>query len=305
VGIVRRHYWEASSSTIQNHSTTRTTHSFLYIDLTQPQVTSRLVHDPYSGLSPLSHPSHCLYSGRPASMSSIPDILSGVDLIPHLDSPASMTPSPRPGSPTQPGLGLGPGPHRSKTAPPPGPPPPPDFPSPVHAPLISSDASSPTQGDAAPTVPPPRTGALAANTASTSVSTSTSTPASASRPQVSPKHNPSALRRSSSSLSSSSNPGTGGSREKKRLRFTPVHHGEPESSSAAPSNENSDEDVFFPGQGYSLAERGEWRGHGHGHGRGHGGEYEGGKCRSGTRGIPRDQVDYLRSDPGTPNISET
>jgi hypothetical protein len=190
VGIVRRHYWEASSSTIQNHSTTRTTHSFLYIDLTQPQVTSRLVHDPYSGLSPLSHPSHCLYSGRPASMSSIPDILSGVDLIPHLDSPASMTPSPRPGSPTQPGLGLGPGPHRSKTAPPPGPPPPPDFPSPVHAPLISSDASSPTQGDAAPTVPPPRTGALAANTASTSVSTSTSTPASASRPQVSPKHNP-------------------------------------------------------------------------------------------------------------------
>jgi hypothetical protein len=139
VGIVRRHYWEASSSTIQNHSTTRTTHSFLYIDLTQPQVTSRLVHDPYSGLSPLSHPSHCLYSGRPASMSSIPDILSGVDLIPHLDSPASMTPSPRPGSPTQPGLGLGPGPHRSKTAPPPGPPPPPDFPSPVHAPLMSSD----------------------------------------------------------------------------------------------------------------------------------------------------------------------
>jgi hypothetical protein len=233
-------------------------------------------------------------------MSSIPDILSGVDLIPHLDSPASMTPSPRPGSPTQHGIGAGP--HRSKTAPPPGPPPPPDFSSPVHAPLISSDASWATRGDAAPTVPPPRTSPLPTTTASTSTSTSVST--SASRPHVSPpKHNPSAIRRSSSSLSSSSNP-AGGSREKKRLRFTPVHrHDEPESSSAPPSNENSDEDVFFPGQGYSLAERGEWRGHGHGHG--HGGEHERGKGRSGTKGIPRDQVDYLRSDPGTPNISET
>jgi hypothetical protein len=57
----------------------------------------------------------------------------------------------------------------------------------------------------------------------------------------------------------------------------------------------SDEDVFFPGsagksgrEGYHVAE-----------------QVEGSRGSRGKRGIPRDQADYLRSDPGTPNLSET
>ena len=43
-------------------------------------------------------------------------------------------------------------------------------------------------------------------------------------------------------------------------------------------------DVFFPGASLQHAEEGRGRG---------------------IKGIPRDQVDWLRSDPGTPNLQET
>lgn len=83
-----------------------------------------------------------------------------------------------------------------------------------------------------------------------------------------------ALRRTSSNISS----GSGPSREKKRLRFTQIP-----ASGEQRSGEGSDEDaVFFPGSRESDAEEG----------------------RAGKRRIPRDQ-EYLRSDPGTPNLIET
>jgi len=120
-------------------------------------------------------------------------------------------------------------------------------------------------------IPPPRAAAI-------SIAIDASVPPSApSSKPVTPVHQPSALRRISSSLSNDSVPT---SRERKRLRFTPFTNAE-----AGPSGLDVDVgDVFFPGASLDQAEEGRSRG---------------------RKGIPRDQVDWLRSDPGTPNLQET
>ncbi|ORY24308.1 hypothetical protein BCR39DRAFT_547390 [Naematelia encephala] len=85
---------------------------------------------------------------------------------------------------------------------------------------------------------------------------------------------PSALRRTSSTLSHSSN-----GKDRKKLRFTPLT-----AAVAGPSGTSHEGDVFFPGHDLNSVEEGRGRGH---------------------KGIPKDQADYLRSDPGTPNLLET
>ena len=175
------------------------------------------------------------------------------DLIPHLSSPLAMSSSPLPSPPLSPKPSSSH--HRSKTAP---------------APLDHIDLKTiPTSSshEPQPSTPSPR---------------SPETPMSPGQaPGVSttPAHPSSALRRTSSSLSANSTPG---SREKKRLRFTPVPVSQAE---AGPSGLGIDVgEVFFPGGSVVHAEEGRGRG---------------------RKGVPRDQADYLRSDPGTPNLSET
>ena len=85
-----------------------------------------------------------------------------------------------------------------------------------------------------------------------------------------------ALRRTSSALSTGSSSGQT-AREKKRLRFTPMVSG------SAGSAEDGDGAYIDPQ------------------------DLEDGLGRRSIKGkgVPRDQVDYLKSDPGTPNLSET
>jgi hypothetical protein len=91
----------------------------------------------------------------------------------------------------------------------------------------------------------------------------------------SPPQVASSIRRSSSTLSSGSS--GHGSRDRKRLRFTPLPNAQ-----AGPST-ISTVDVFFPGDSLSRVEEG----------------------RRGKNNARRDQEDYLKSDPGTPNLQET
>ena len=186
-------------------------------------------------------------------MSSPPDSSSEAELIQNPMSPISTDSSPHPSSPPSPGS---PSLHRSKTAPPP---------------LPYGASSIPFLGEPFTSIPPPRTAATPAANAFPPAPDSPSQ-------QNTPQHQPSALRRSSSSLSSGSVPG---SREKKRLRFTPVTAAAAELDSSG-LGEDVD-DVFFRGASLEHAEEGRGRG---------------------RKGMPRDQ-DWLRSDPGTPNILET
>ena len=142
-------------------------------------------------------------------------------------------------------------PHRSETAPPP-----------LARPMSDH---SPT-----PTVPPPQPTPLGQN--------ELSPPSSGA---VTPSAYPSALRRTPSSLSSGEG-STPGSREKKRLRFTPL----PEAGPSSLGLTDRDGDVFHPDASTSRLE-------------------EGMGVVRGRKGVPRDQAYYLRSDPGTPNLSET
>jgi hypothetical protein len=90
---------------------------------------------------------------------------------------------------------------------------------------------------------------------------------------------PSALRRSNSSTSSGSTAEVPASKEKekKRLRFTAIH----DHHSALGLDTGDRKEFYYPGTP-SLMEEGGIR-----------------------RGLPKDQADYLKSDPGTPNIQET
>lgn len=95
---------------------------------------------------------------------------------------------------------------------------------------------------------------------------------------------PPAMRRTSSSLSAGSSSGPG-SRDKKRLRFTPLVRSNAE---AGPSGTHSEDDVIFPGDSYDQAEEGRM-----------------GRRRVRGKGVPKDQAGYLMSEPGTPNLQET
>jgi hypothetical protein len=88
-----------------------------------------------------------------------------------------------------------------------------------------------------------------------------------------PTDDPLALRRTTSAMSAGSS-SSRGSREKKRLRFTPVANEQGlEMNSLAGNMDDAEE-----GHGRRLVK---------------------------GKGVARDQVDYLKSDPGTPNLSET
>ena len=91
---------------------------------------------------------------------------------------------------------------------------------------------------------------------------------------VTPASHPSALRRT---LSSSSNEGPTSSKEKRRLRFTPLI-----GSSSGGLGLSGTEDFVYPGGPSDMEE---------------------GRITKGS--VPKDQADYLVSIPGTPNISET
>ncbi|WWC70734.1 uncharacterized protein I206_104685 [Kwoniella pini CBS 10737] len=186
-------------------------------------------------------------------MSSPPNLFSSLDLIPGLNSPATIA-SPQPTPLNSPPLSTHH--HRSKTAPPPN-----YSPSPHH--LHQSKAS------------PLETSTAVDAHEEEQTSSNESSPTSSS-------NHTSCLRRTPSTLSTGPTGSTNGnSREKKRLRFTSLDHSP--SQYAGPSRSAAG-DIIFPGR--SLE--------------------EGSPIQSkGTRGIPKDQVDYLRSDPGTPNLSET
>lgn len=98
-----------------------------------------------------------------------------------------------------------------------------------------------------------------------------------------------ALRRSSSHLSTGSSGSASGSggKEKKRLRFTPIIN----SSDGVPRRGARD---GYVSDGTSSASDDEY--HSVEEGRSHRG--------AGIRSVPKDQA-YLKSDPGTPNLSET
>ncbi|WVF69152.1 hypothetical protein IAT40_003927 [Kwoniella sp. CBS 6097] len=179
------------------------------------------------------------------------DLLSGMDLIPGLNSPASIL-SPQPSAPSSPPIPNHYSHQRSKTAPPPQ--------------LASSPSSStsPLRSNV-----PLKVHETPNNRISYPPSSTESSPAHAS-----------CLRRTSSSLSTGSSRGSANSHEhrsKKRLRFTPLSS----ANNAEPGPSRRAGEVVFPGR--ALED----------------GQY------TGTRGIPKDQVDYLMSDPGTPNLSET
>ena len=82
-----------------------------------------------------------------------------------------------------------------------------------------------------------------------------------------------------------SNESTSGPRDKKRLRFTTL------ADTPTPKINNAlglrDPILVYPSTSFQALEEG----------KAHWGR--------GSRGVPRDQLDYLRSDPGTPNLSET
>lgn len=84
---------------------------------------------------------------------------------------------------------------------------------------------------------------------------------------------PSALRRTASSSSAD-----GGQRDRKRLRFTQLPHGE---SGGLGLDTNDDEQVYYPGKASDSEER----------------------IAGSGRNLSRES--HLRSDPGTPNLSET
>ncbi|WVQ96654.1 hypothetical protein IAU59_003760 [Kwoniella sp. CBS 9459] len=182
-------------------------------------------------------------------MSSPPDLLSGADLIPGLNSPASIV-SPGPSAPSSPPIPNHYSHQRSKTAPPP------------------TVATSPSTSPSRHVAPGKSIGTPNNDTYDTSSSDT-------SPPQVS-----SCLRRTSSSLSTGSHASASshGHRQKKRLRFTPLS---PANAEPGPSTSKRGGNAAFPGR---AVEEGQY---------------------TGTKGIPRDQVDYLMSDPGTPNLSET
>ncbi|RXK37633.1 hypothetical protein M231_05109 [Tremella mesenterica] len=93
----------------------------------------------------------------------------------------------------------------------------------------------------------------------------------------------SAMRRTSSSLSSdSTSKDKERDREKKRLRFTAI--------------ETSDNVLGISGDKGLVKSPGEME---------EGRKLDDGMRGGGWRGVPKDQRDYLRSDPGTPNLVET
>lgn len=133
---------------------------------------------------------------------------------------------------------------------------------------VSLDDDLSTDESPYPSVPPPR---------STSPSAvNTSLPPTSSGPST-PLMMPSALRRSNSSTSSGSAAEPPSSKEKKRLRFTAIH----DQQSALGLDTGDREEFYYPGAP-SLMEEGRIR-----------------------KAVPKDQADYLKSDPGTPNIQET
>lgn len=87
------------------------------------------------------------------------------------------------------------------------------------------------------------------------------------------------LRRTASALSTGSSSGQT-AREKKRLRFTPMSNG------TGSSSEDDSTQMEYLGDANDL-------------------EDGLGRRRMKGKGVPRDQADYLKSDPGTPNLSET
>ncbi|OCF43564.1 hypothetical protein I317_02582 [Kwoniella heveanensis CBS 569] len=181
------------------------------------------------------------------------DLLSGADLIPGLNSPASIV-SPQPSAPSSPPMANQPFHQRSKTAPPP---------------IASSPSSSPMRAPAGISRPHE----------TPTHSNSTNHPSSN---DSSPAH-ASCLRCTSSSLSTGSH-GSASShehRQKKRLRFTPLSSTSADSVPGPSSKRGATGGTLFPGRALEDGQH------------------------TGTKGIPRDQVDYLMSDPGTPNLSET
>ncbi|KAK8858599.1 hypothetical protein IAR55_002828 [Kwoniella newhampshirensis] len=186
-------------------------------------------------------------------MSSPPNILSGMGLIPGIDSPASssLAATPHTTPPHSPTLHA-----RSKTAPPP-----------LDSVNLELRPVSRTACQPAQLVTPPLQSRASAHVETSSDVPSQSQPSSE---ENSPAQT-SCLRRTVSSLSAGSH--SGSVRDKKRLRFTPLSNAE-----AGPSKGAGN--IVFPGK---ALEEG----------------------LVGKRGIPKDQVDYLRSEPGTPNLSET
>ncbi|WWC88699.1 uncharacterized protein L201_003612 [Kwoniella dendrophila CBS 6074] len=191
-------------------------------------------------------------------MSSPPNLLSSLDLIPGLNSPANIV-SPQPSAPSSPPLPIHSIPHqhqRSKTAPPPN---------------FSSNARSHSHSNSPSKLKP--VSSISAKLDQKPVriantpSRENSPPSSSENSPSSSTNHQSCLRRTHSSLSNGSSGGH--NREKKKLRFTAI----------SPNyNQN---------RGLDL-EQGQLS-----------------NSTTGTKGIPRDQVDYLMSDPGTPNLSET
>jgi len=132
---------------------------------------------------------------------------------------------------------------------------------------VKVDVSPPQRSRTAPPLPP--AGDLTSDNPSPTLSNDDTATVQS---QV-PMEDPLALRRTTSAMSAGSS-SSRGSREKKRLRFTPVA---------------SEEGVGM----HSLA--GDLDNAEEGHGR---------RLAKG-KGIARDQADYLKSDPGTPNLLET
>lgn len=125
---------------------------------------------------------------------------------------------------------------------------------------------NPPRSKTAPPLPPPEDGS-----ASPFDSPPTPGASTVGEAPVSPT-DPLALRRTSSALSSGSS-SSRTTREKKRLRFTPVANGEHNGGAS----------------GYDLEDMEEGMG----------------RRTIKGKGVARDQADYLKSDPGTPNLSET
>ncbi|WVR06354.1 hypothetical protein IAU60_003385 [Kwoniella sp. DSM 27419] len=171
-------------------------------------------------------------------MSSPPNLMAGLDLIPGIDTPSPG--SSRPSSPPAPALQ-----QRSRTAP-----------LPLATELTGGGDQQPDLNPSSPSQASP--------SSDTELNSGQSSPPGA-------NGHVSCLRRTVSSLSAGS---TGnGTREKKRLRFTPLTSTNAE---AGPSHKGL---AYIPGR---ALEEG-----------------------SHHRGVPRDQADYLISDPGTPNLFET
>jgi hypothetical protein len=132
---------------------------------------------------------------------------------------------------------------------------------------VKVDLSPPQRSRTAPPLPPAE-----------DLSSSNPSPTLSNEDSVTMQNQPStddplALRRTTSAMSAGSS-SSRGSREKKRLRFTPVANEQGlEMNSLAGNLDDAEE-----GHGRRLVK---------------------------GKGVARDQVDYLKSDPGTPNLSET